>query len=330
MTQAMHRLAEQAHPAFPVTIYYAFKQAESDSVDGTASTGWDTFLAAVIEAGFAISGTWPMRTEGSGRMIAMGTNALASSIVLVCRPRSISAPTATRRDFVSTLKKELPSALKNLQKGNIAPVDLAQASIGPGMAIYTRYSKILDADGKPLSVRMALALINQTLDEVLEEQEGEFDADTRWALAWFEQYGFSEGAFGDAESLSKAKVTAVNGLVEAGIITSKSGKVALLKKKDLDKDWSPETDQRLTVWEMTHHLIRAIDEGEAKASDLLARIGPIAEAARDLAYRLYSICEKKNWSKEGQDYNGLVQAWPNLQAGAKDAKVNKLKQGELI
>ena len=216
-----------------------------------------------------------MRTENKSRMIGQGTNALASSIALVCRPRSISAPTATRRDFVSTLKKELPGALKNLQKGNIAPVDLAQASIGPGMAIYTRYSKIIDADGKPLSVRMALALINQTLDEVLEEQEGEFDADTRWALAWFEQHGFSEGAFGDAESLSKAKVTAVNGLVEAGVIKSRSGKVSLLKKSELDKDWSPETDKRLTVWEMTHHLIRALDEGEAKAPGFPRR--PILE-----------------------------------------------------
>ncbi len=329
MTQAMHRLAEESHPGFPVTIYYAFRQAESEMGEGTASTGWETFLDAVIRAGFATSGTWPMRTEYTGNLKTK-RNALASSIILVCRPRAASAPTATRRDFVSVLKKELPSALKNLQKGNIAPVDLAQASIGPGMAIYTRYSKILDADGKRLSVRMALALINQTLDEVLEEQEGEFDADTRWALAWFEQHGFSEGTFGEAESLSKAKVTAVNGLVEAGIIKTKSGKVALLKKSELDEDWSPETDKRLTVWEMTHHLIRALDEGEANASDLLARIGPIAEAARDLAYRLYSICEKKNWSKEGQDYNGLVQAWPNLQAGAKDAKTNKLQQGELI
>ena len=331
MTKAMRLLAMQSHKGFPVTIYYAFKQSESKTDAGIASTGWETFLEAVIRAGFAITGTWPMRTEMTGRALERsGTNVLASSIVLVCRPCAPSAPTATRRDFVSALKKELPSALKNLQKGNIAPVDLAQASIGPGMAIYTKFAKILDADGKSLSVRMALSLINQTLDEVLEEQEGEFDGDTRWALAWFEQYGFSEGSFGDAESLSKAKVTAVNGLVEAGIIKSKSGTVSLLKKNDLNKDWSPETDKRLTVWEMTHHLIRALDEGEAKASDLLARIGPIAEAARDLAYRLYSICEKKNWSKEGLDYNGLVQAWTNLQAGAKEAKTNKLKQGELI
>lgn len=330
MTRAMHRLAEQIHPSYPVTIYYAFKQAENSDDEGISSTGWETFLDAMNRAGFSTSGTWPMRTELERRIRGMESNALASSIILVARKRGNTEKTATRRDFVLALKKELPTALKNLQKGNIAPVDLAQASIGPGMAIYTRYSKILDADGKPLSVRTALTLINQTLDEVLEEQEGEFDSDTRWALAWFDQHGFSDGSFGDAESLSKAKVTAVNGLVEAGIIKSKSGKVALLKKSELEEDWSPETDKRLTVWEITHHLIRALDKGEDKASDLLARIGPIAEAARDLAYRLYSICEKKNWSKEGQDYNGLVQAWPNLQAGAKEVKTTKLKQGELI
>ena len=193
MTQAMHRLAEQTHPAFPVTIYYAFKQSESDDADGTASTGWETFLDAVIHAGFAISGTWPMRTEA--RRIASGkdTNALASSIILVCRKRSADAPTATRREFVAALKAELPVALVHLQRGNIAPVDLAQAAIGPGMAVYTRYAKVLDAAGKALSVREALALINQTLDEALAEQEGDFDADTRWAVAWFEQSGFNEG-----------------------------------------------------------------------------------------------------------------------------------------
>jgi putative DNA methylase len=332
MTQAMYRLVEQAHPTFPVTIYYAFKQSESESDEGTSSTGWETFLDAVIRAGFGISGTWPMRTEMKTRQIAMGTNALASSIVLVCRKRAATAPTATRRDFVSALKKELPSALKNLQKGNIAPVDLAQASIGPGMAIYTRYSKILDADGKPISVQMALALINKTLDEVLEEQEGEFDADTRWAIKWFEQYGFSEGPFGEADNLARAKVTAVNGLVEAGIIKSKSGKVSLLKKVQLEESWSPEADKRLTVWEIAHHLIRALDEGEAKASDLLSRIGPIAEAAKDLSYRLHAICvnPKNKWSKEAQDYDSLVKAWTSLQTGAKEAKTNKLKQGELI
>jgi len=229
MTQAMHRLAYQAHMAFPVTIYYAFKQSESDDAEGTASTGWETFLDAVIRAGFATSGTWPIRTELGNRMRGMDSNALASSIVLVCRPRAENAVTATRRDFLNALKAELPKALEHLQHGNIAPVDLAQAAIGPGMAVYTRYAKVLDAEGKPLSVREALALINQTLDEALAEQEGDFDADSRWALAWFEQVGFAEGEYGVAEMLSKAKNTSVSGMVEARIVVSKGGKVRLLK-----------------------------------------------------------------------------------------------------
>jgi len=287
MTQAMHRLAEQAHPAFPVTIYYAFKQAESDGEDGTTNTGWDTFLAAVIEAGFAISGTWPMRTEMGNRMIGSGTNALASSIVLVCRQRAPNASTATRREFVATLKAELPEALRHLQAGNIAPVDLAQAAIGPGMAVYTRYAKVLDAEGKPLSVRAALALINQTLDEALAEQEGDFDADTRWALTWFEQTGFAEGDYGVAEQLSKSKNTAVAGLVEAGILLSKAGKVRLLKPAELPADWDPAIDTRLTIWEMVHQLIRVLEAGgESAAAALVAKLGSQAETARELCYRL--------------------------------------------
>ncbi|MCA9643989.1 MAG: DUF1156 domain-containing protein, partial [Myxococcales bacterium] len=187
MTHAMRRLVEQSHPAFPVTIYYAFKQSETETAEGTSSTGWETFLDAVIRAGFGISGTWPMRTELGNRMIGSGTNALASSIVLVCRQREPEAPTATRREFVAALKAELPTALRHLQEGNIAPVDLAQAAIGPGMAVYTRFSKVLDAEGNAVPVREALALINQVLDETLAEQEGDFDADSRFAIAWFEQ-----------------------------------------------------------------------------------------------------------------------------------------------
>lgn len=198
MTKAMHCLSEQTHPAFPVTIYYAFKQSESENDIGAASTGWETFLDAVIKAGFGISGTWPIRTERQGRMIGNDTNALASSIVLVCRPRPDDAPTATRRAFVTALKAELPAALRNLQAGNIAPVDLAQAAIGPGMAVYTRYAKVLDAEGNPVPLREALALINSTLDEALAEQEGDFDPMSRSALAWFADQGFSEGPFGDA------------------------------------------------------------------------------------------------------------------------------------
>jgi len=313
MTQAMHRLAEQAHPGFPVTIYYAFKQAESDGGDGTTNTGWDTFLAAVIEAGFAISGTWPMRTELSNRMIGSGTNALASSIVLVCRQRSATAPTATRREFVAALKAELPQALAHLQAGNIAPVDLAQAAIGPGMAVYTRYAKVLDAEGKPIPVRAALALINQTLDEALAEQEGDFDADTRWALTWFDQTGFAEGDYGVAEQLSKSKNTAVNGLVEAGIIVSKAGKVRLLKPAELPADWDPITDARLTVWEMVHQLVRVLEAGgESAAAVLVAKLGSQAETARELCYRLYTLCERKRRAVDAMAYNGLVQSWPEI------------------
>ena len=311
MTQAMHRLAEQAHPLFPVTIYYAFKQAESDGSDGTTNTGWDTFLAAVIRAGFAISGTWPVRTEYGNKETKR--SALASSIVLVCRQRSASAPTATRREFVTALKAELPSALAHLQRGNIAPVDLAQAAIGPGMAVYTRYAKVLDAEGRPVPVRAALALINQTLDEALAEQEGDFDADTRWALTWFEQTGFGEGDYGVAEQLSKSKNTAVAGLVEAGILVSKAGKVRLLKPDELPANWDPTTDTRLTVWEMVHQLIRVLEaSGETAASALVTKLGSEAETARELCYRLYTLCERKKRAAEAIAYNGLVQSWPEI------------------
>ena len=223
----------------------------------------------MICAGLAISGTWPMRTELGNRMIGQGTNALASSIVLVCRARPSDAPVTTRREYLTALRSELPQALRLLQTGNVAPVDLAQASIGPGMAVYTRYAKVLDAAGKPLSVRDALALINRILDEVLAEQEGDFDADTRWAVAWFEQYGFDQGEYGVAETLSKAKNTSVAGLVEAGILTSKGGTVRLLKPDELPENWDPTTDARLTAWEMVHHLVRVLEaNGESATAEL--------------------------------------------------------------
>ena len=314
MTRAMNQIAHQAHPAFPVTIYYAFKQAETESSEGTSSTGWETFLDAVIRAGLGISGTWPMRTELGNRIIGAGANALASSIVLVCRRRSADASTATRRELVAALKAELPSALRGLQQGNIAPVDLAQAAIGPGMAIYTRYAKVLDATGSPVPVREALALINQVLDETLAEQEGDFDADTRWALTWFEQQGFDEGEFGVAEQLSKSKNTSVEGMVEAGIIVSKRGKVRLLKPSELPTDWDPATDQRLTAWEMVHHLIRVLESGGEGAAAVLAQhLGAKADVARELAYRLYNVCERKKRAQEGASYNGVVQSWREIQ-----------------
>lgn len=312
----------EVHPAdYPLTVYYAFKQSETaDDTDdelkeeaSTASTGWETMLAGLIRSGFGITGTWPIRTELGNRMVGMGSNALASSIVLVCRPRPYNASLTTRKEFIAALRRELPEALRNLQRGNIAPVDLAQAAIGPGMAIFTRYAKVLESDGSAMTVRTALGLINQSLDEVLAEQEGEFDGDTRWALSWFEQFGMEDGPFGDAETLSKAKNTAITGLEEAGIIVARSGKVRLLRRSELPKEWNPATDNRLTVWEVTQHLIHRLDEqGETGASELVGQLGGMGEVARDLAYRLYSTCERKKWAQEALAYNSLVVAWPEL------------------
>ena len=323
----------------PATVFYAFKQTESgDGADNNddnslghneslASTGWETMLSAFTGAGFVVTGTWPMRTEGDNRQVGIGTNALASSIVLVGRPRPESASLATRREFLTALKGELPGALKHLQRGNIAPVDLAQAAIGPGMAVFTRYNRVMETDGSSMTVRTALVLINQALDEVLAEQEGEFDADTRWALAWFEQFGMEEGPFGVAETLSKAKNTAINGLVEAGVVKARAGKVRLLKRDELLTDWDPATDRRLTIWEATQYLIRALDrQGESGAAALLRRLGGMAEIARDLAYRLYTICERKKWADEALAYNGLVIAWPELTKLAMSAPVGPMGQ----
>ncbi|MHC5676038.1 hypothetical protein [Nostoc sp.] len=307
-----------------MTVYYAFKQTETDDEvsltegkgngDIRASTGWETMLEGLIKAGFSITGTWPMRTELSNRTIASGTNALASSIALVCRPRPETAPSTTRRQFVNILKRELPNALQKLQQGNIAPVDLAQASIGPGMEIYSRYSKVLESDGERMPVRIALQLINQTLDDFLAEQEGEFDAETCFALIWYEQHTFTEGLFGDAETLSKAKNTAVQGMVDAGILTAKAGKVRLLRRDELPKNWNPQTDNRLTVWEATQHMIWELQDraGNQGAANLLSQLGTIGEAARELAYRLYNICDRKGWAAEAVAYNSLVISWPEI------------------
>jgi putative DNA methylase len=329
MTQAMRGLAEQAHPAFPVTIYYAFKQTESDGADGSTSTGWDTFLGAATQAGLGISGTWPIRTERTGGFRNKDQNALASSIVLVCRPRDPNAPTATRREFVAALKAELPQALAHLQRSNIAPVDLAQAAIGPGMAVYTRYAKVLDATGKPVPVREALALINQVLDEALAEQEGDFDADTRWAVAWFEQAGFGTGEYGVAETLSKAKNTSVDGMKAAGLVASKAGKVRLLKPDELPADWEP--SPAATAWEAVHHLVRVLGAGgEAAAADLAAKLGSKAETARELAYRLYTIAERKKRQAEARAYNELVQSWPEIVRLAREGRRPQGEQASLL
>ena len=313
MTGAMRRISEQSHPGLPVTIYYAFKQAETGGGANTASTGWETFLTAVIRAGLAVSGTWPMRTENSSRMRGMASNALASSIVLVWRRRPADAPSATRRELLTALRSQLPQALRLLQTGNVAPVDLAQAAIGPGMAVYTRYKQILDATGKPLSVREALALINQILDEMLAEQEGDLDPDSRWALAWFDQHGFADGDYGVAETLSKAKNTSLDAFVQAGLLRSRGGRVRLVHPRELPADWEPFGDMRLTAWEMAHRLVRALEIGGELAAAVLVRDLPGRGAvARELCYRLYTLCERKKRPAEALAYNGLVQSWPEI------------------
>jgi putative DNA methylase len=316
-TFARIRVAQD--PAFPLTVYYAFKQAESEDDDGDggtlghASTGWETMLEGLLRSDFQVTATWPSRSERPGRSISIGTNALASSIVLACRPRPDSAPITTRKEFLASLKKELPHALRNLQKGNIAPVDLAQAAIGPGMAVFSRYRKVLETDGSAMRVRTALALINQGLDEVLSEQESEFDPDTRWALAWFEQHGFEEGIYGEAEVLATAKALSIAHLSEVGILHSRAGKVRLLRREELPETWDPSADSQVTVWEVTQHLISRLDKhGEIRAAELAAKVGGLAEIARDLAYRLYTLCERKGWAAEAGYYNSLVVSWPSI------------------
>jgi putative DNA methylase len=320
--RAFEHMKKAHSPEYPLSVYYAFKQAESEESDGDgkgpghalASTGWETMLEGLLGAGFLIDGTWPMRSEQSERILASGTNALASSIVLVCRPRPDDAPLATRKEFVARLKRDLPDALKKLQHGNIAPVDLAQAAIGPGMSVFSSYAKVLEPDGSAMTVRTALGLINQALDEVLHEQESEYDQDTRWAVAWFEEFGTAPGEYGRAETLSKAKDTSIDGLARAGILEAKAGKVRLLSRDELPEDWDPTQDKRLTVWEATQYLIRALDtQGEEGAAALLRQVGPsYGEIARDLAYRLYVICERKKWAQEALAYNSLVVAWPEV------------------
>ena len=267
----MQRLAEQTHPAFPVTIYYAFKQSERKGGAGVSSTGWETFLGAVIRSGFAITGTWPMRTELGNRMIGKDANALASSIVLVCRRRSPDTPPTSRRDFLVALRSELPPALADLQRSNIAPVDFAQSAIGPGMAIYTRYARVLEADGSPMPVRSALVEINRMLDETLARQEGDLDPDTRFCVAWYEQYGVGERAYGEAEVLFSAKNTSFEGLQRVGVVVGGKGKVRLRRRDELDPDWNPATDRRITDWEGAQHLTRSLTA---------ERGGRVAEAAR--------------------------------------------------
>lgn len=317
MTSAMHRLAEQAHAAFPTTIYYAFKQ--SDTTDaGTASTGWETFIDAVIRAGFVITGTWPMRTERAERMRGQESNALASSIVLVCRKRDPEAPTSSRREFIRELKDELAEAVDVMIGGAqgispVAPVDLAQAVIGPGMAIFSKYSAVLEADGSPMSVHTALTLINRMLTEGADD----FDADTQFCLGWFDEKGWDAGEYGQADVLSRAKGTSVEHVKSAGVIEAVAGKVRLLKPSEFPNGWTPEKDNNTPVWEALHQMIRELrSSGEAAVGALLAGMPQRAEPIRNLAYRLYTLCERKGWAEDARAYNELITSWTGIEAAS--------------
>ena len=324
----MQRLANQAHPEAPVTIYYAFKQSETDQDDKTSSTGWVTFLAAVLKAGFQLTGTWPIRTEKTDAL-KREQNALASSIVLVCRKRPADAPSISRREFIRELNGVLPEALDEMTKGSgderspVAPVDLSQAIIGPGMAVFSKYAAVLEADGSPMSVRTALQLINRFL------AEDDFDADTQFCLHWFEQHGWTESVFGEADVLARSKSTSVDAMKEAGVLQSGGGKVRLLKWAEYPTDWDPRTDKRTPVWEALHQLIRALKQGGESASGaLLAALGGKAEAVRQLAYRLYTLCERLGQAEDARAYNELITSWTGIELAASTAP--KPAQGDLF
>ena len=314
MEGVFSQAAEHCDERYPATVFYAFKASESEG-QGSVSTGWETFLAGLLNSGFMVTATWPVRTEFANKIgIAAGDNMLASSVVLACRKRGAAAAMATRGEFITALRNEMAPAIKTLQVENIAPVDMAQSAIGPGIGIFSRYSKVIEADGQSMSVRTALLLINEVLAEVLSGEESEFDADTRFAVTWFEQFGHNPGVFGDADTLAKAKNTTVAGVVESGIAASRDGKLRLLERNELSDKWDPTKDSRLTVWEITQHLIRALEESESDASELLKKIGGgFGEKARQLAYLLYGICDRKKWASEGGAYNMLIAAWPELE-----------------
>jgi putative DNA methylase len=321
MTSAMRSLVTQAHPEAPVTIYYAFKQSDTNDELGTASTGWVTFLGAVMQAGLQLSGTWPLRTENASRMRGQGSNALASSVVLVCRRRAADAPNISRREFIRELNGVLPEALDEMTKGSgderspVAPVDLSQAIIGPGMAVFSKYAAVLEADGSPMSVRAALQLINRFL------AEDDFDADTQFCLHWFEQHGWTESVFGEADVLARSKSTSVEGLKESGVLKSGSGKVRLFKWAEYPTDWDPRADIRTPVWEALHQLIRALKQGgETASGTLLAALGGKAEAVRQLAYRLYTLCERLGHAEDARAYNELITSWTGIESAASAPK----------
>ncbi|MFD1859920.1 DUF1156 domain-containing protein [Aeromicrobium camelliae] len=319
------RAREAARDDYPITVWYAFKQSEVDG-SGEASTGWETLLDGMIRSGWEITSTWPNRSELSNRMIASGTNALASSIVLSLRPRPESAPTTDRRGFIAALEAELPDALRKLQQGQIAPVDLPQAAIGPGMSVFSRYSGVIENDGSKMTVRSALARINEILDRVLSEQEGDFDATTRFAIAWYRQHGYGIGTFGDADNLARARNTSVETMRRNEILTSAAGKVALIKPADLPSDYDVFSDDHTSAWEALHHLIKTLErEGIAPAGDFLQAAlsrpdGAVeADLVKELAHLLFRFAEKQGWTKDALSFNNVVTSWPDVLDAAKRA-----------
>ena len=339
--KAFAAMNQQAHPDYPLTIYYAFKQSEIDVLDETddetsqqdnaiASTGWETMLNGLIQAGFSITGTWPFSTELGRRLVGQSTNALASSIVLVCRPRPMEATTVTRKDFLAALRRELPPALKELRQGNIAPVDLAQATIGPGMAVFSRYKAVLEASGEAMPVRTALQIINQELDAWLTHEEGEMDPDTRFCIAWYEQYGMNEAVFGEADVLARAKNTAVQRLEDTGLLLAAKGKVRLLAREELPEKWLPTSSS--PVWLCTQQLVRALSSGgETAAAALSAHMdGAKVDAVKSLTYRLFAIADRKKTTEEALAYNALIASWSDVQQQAGDLARRPLQQGELF
>lgn len=314
MRHAIANMAQQSSDTHPATIYYAFKQSEV-AQDGISSTGWATFLQAVVEAGYAVVGTWPIRTEMATRMIASGTNALANSVVLVCRKKEGTAESITRAEFIRALKRELPPAIAELQAANIAPADMPQSAIGPGMGVFSRYRAVLESDDSPMEVKTALQLINRELDEYLGGIQGEFDADTRFAITWFEQNGLKAGEYGTANNIATARGISVESVKHAGIVESSAGKVRILSRDELDNDWEPESDGHLTVWECLQHLVRH-HEKDGISHDtavLLKKIEAKAEAVKDLAYCLYDIsANKRKDAKEATAYNALIADWTEL------------------
>jgi putative DNA methylase len=329
MTQVMRCLAGQAHSALPVTIYYAFKQSETETEAGTTSTGWETFLEALLRSGFSLCGTWPMRTERGARSTGIGTNALASSIVLACRPRAAQTPVISRRAFLRELNHVLPEALDQMTRGSegeispVAPVDLSQAMIGPGMAVFSKYAAVLEADGTPMSIKTALSLINRFL------AEDDFDRDTQFCLHWFEQHGWKEGKFGEADVLARAKGTAVEAVRQSGVLHSAHGIVRLLKWAEYPDGWDPQPEPRLPVWEVLHQLIRIFNtEGETVAGAVLAAVLDKAEATRQLAYRLYTLCERAGWAEDARAYNEIITSWSAIESAA--ARVGEPQEQEVL